>query len=142
MSTYVDAAATVYAWVNGLTGTLVGAGRPLQLGASYKVHSGVATVAYGVIVELPGFLWGGAEHPSMGARVSMQIYGPTKEAASVAATAYAEALLPLLQGVRATVTLASGQVVTIAGVGSVDGPQWIPDGDEPRYVVDADFLFA
>jgi hypothetical protein len=142
VTTYVDAVAAVHEWVNAQTTTLVGVGNPLQLGATYKVRDGAALATYAVPFELPASLWGGHENPSMAAPVSMQIYGPTKESAAQAAKAYAEALMPLLQGVRATVTLSTGEVVTIAGVDGISGPQWVPDGNEPRYVVEAGFLFV
>jgi hypothetical protein len=135
--TYLDAAGAVRDWVNAQA-ALVGVGNPLQLGASLKQREGAASACYGLIVELPAYLWGGAEQPSHGQRISMQIYGPTKEAAALAAVAYGNALMPLLQGVRSV----TPQGVLIVGVDNVDGPTWIPDGDEPRYVVDCDFLFG
>jgi hypothetical protein len=138
MSTFVDAGGAVKEWVNSLR-DLVGAGNPLPLGASLKQREGAASVAYAYLVELPAGLWGGAEHPSMSARVQAQVYGPTKEAASTAAVAYAEAVMTLMQGVRAVLP-SSG--VVLAGADNIDGPQWFPDGDEPRYIVDADFLIA
>lgn len=139
MTTYLDAAGAVRDWVNSLTGSLVGQGNPLPLGASLKQREGAASVAYGFLFELPGTgQWGGAEHPSMSALLSMQIYGPTRQAASEAAVAYCEALEPLHQGFRAY----SPSGVEIVGVASIDGPSWQPDGDEPRYIVDAMFLFA
>jgi hypothetical protein len=137
MSTYLDAGGAVKQWVNGLTATLVGAGNPLQLGVSLKQRDGAATVPYGYLVEMPAQLWGGAEHPSMAASIQLQVYGPTKESASDAALAYCEALIPLVTGAR--VNLPSG--VSILAVDNVQGPQWFPDGDEPRYIVDCDFYF-
>lgn len=138
MSTYVDAGGAVKEWINSLA-TLVGPGNPLPLGASLKQREGAASSAYAFLLELPASLWGGEEHPSMRARVSAQLYGPTRQSASDAAMAYAEALMTLMQGAR--VTLAESGV-TLAGADAVDGPQWFPDGEEPRYIVDADFLFA
>jgi hypothetical protein len=74
----------------------------------------------------------------MTGRISLQIYGPTRKSAVDGATAYCEELMALLAGQR--VVLGSG--ATIVGVGdTIDGPTWLPDGDEPRYIVDADFLF-
>lgn len=137
MSTYLDAAAALKEWVNDVSG-LAGTGGPLPLGASLNRRDGGANVAYGYVVELPSSTWAGAENPSMLGRLSLQIYGPTREAASVGATAYCEALLSLQLGNR--VTLPSG--ITIVGCDSIDGPSWLPDGDEPRYVVDAELLFA
>lgn len=138
MATYVDGGGAVRDWINGLTGTLVGAGKPLWLGAVLKYRGGGADKCYGLVVELPGYLWAGAEAPSFGQRISLQVFGPTKEAAALAALAYGDALIPLVTGVP--VMLTSG--VTILAADNVDGPTWVPDGDEPRYVIDADFAFA
>jgi hypothetical protein len=74
----------------------------------------------------------------MRAVISAQVYGPTRQSASDAAVAYCEALEPLHQGFRANTP--SG--VEIVGVESIDGPSWQPDGEDPRYVVDATFLFG
>lgn len=137
MSTYVDAGGAIKEWVNSLS-ELVGSGHPMPLGASLTQRSGAASVAYAYLVELPATVWGGTEHPSMLARVSAQVYGPTKEAASDAAVAYAEAVMTLMQGRRVTLPTSG---VTLAGADNIDGPQWFPDGEEPRYIVDADFLF-
>lgn len=138
MSTYLDAAGAVRDWINSLTTNLVGEGNPLALGASLKQHSGAATVCYGFLLELSSGQWGGSEHPSMSALMSLQVYGPTRQAACDAAVAYAEALEPLHQGFRASTPGGTA----IAGVSGIDGPSWQPDGDSPRYVVDATFLFA
>ena len=137
MSTYLDAAGAVKEWINSVTG-LAGAGGALGIGAVLKNREGAATVPYVFLVELPASLWGGAEHPSMRARLSHQIYGPTRESAAAGATALAEALTILSQGSRVTLPTAG---VTLAGADTVDGPQWFPDGEEPRYVLDADYLF-
>lgn len=136
--TYVDGAAAVHAWVNSQTATLVGPGRPLWLGASFKRHTGAPDKCYGLIVELSAFPWAGHENPDMGQRISMQVYGPTKEAASIAAVAYANAVLALMTGPG--VALASGVILRTAD--EIQGPQWLPDGDEPRYIVDADFYLS
>lgn len=138
MATYVDGGGAVRDWINTQTATLVGAGRPLWLGATLKYRGGAADRCYGLIVELPGFLWAGSETPSFGQRISLQVFGPTKEATWIAAGAYGDALIPLLTG--HPVNLASG--VTILAVDNIDGPSWVPNGEDPRYVIDADFQFA
>jgi hypothetical protein len=138
VTTSVDGGGAVRAWVNSLTSTLVGEGHPLQLGAALKIREGAATVPYGFLVELTGYLWGGHESPDFAQRISMQVYGPTRESAADGARAYHEELIPLLLGTRAVLP---GLGISIVGVDNIDGPQWFPDGDEPRYVVDADFLF-
>jgi hypothetical protein len=137
VTTYVDAGGAVKEWVNTYPG-LAGAGAPIPMGASLKQRDGAASVPYVYLLELPASLWAGAETPSMRARVSAQVYGPTKESASDAAKAYAEALLTLVLGTR---TILPGVGATLVGADNVDGPQWFPDGEEPRYIIDADFLF-
>lgn len=139
MTTYVDAVGAVREWINGQTATLVGAGHPLQLGASLNLREGGGVTVYGYLLEITGFLWAGHETPSMGARLSLQIYGPTKQAASDGAVAYADALMPLLQGQRVFLTAAG---VWLVGAADIEGPQWLPAGNDPRYVVDASYLFA
>lgn len=138
MSTFLDAAAAVSEWANGLTATLTGAGRPMPLGLVMKRQSGAADTPYGLIVELPSAVWGGAENGSMRASISVQIYGPTKKSACDAAVAYAEEVETLTHGARIVLPSTGA---TIVGADGIDGPQWLPDGDEPRYVVDADFYF-
>lgn len=143
MTTYVDGAGVIEAWVNSLTSTLVGEGRPLQLGVSFRRHEGAARVPYGYLIDLTGTTWGGAENPDFSCRLSLQVYGPTRASASGGAVAYAEALVPLTLCVPVLVPSAgpAGQSVKIAWSANIDGPQWLPDIDEPRYVVDADFGF-
>lgn len=139
MTTFIDGLAAVKLWVNSQTATLVGPGNPLPLGAVLKQGGvqGAADSTYGFIFELPASTWGGAENASMRSRISMQIYGPTKESACDGAIAYADAVQSLINGAR--VTLSGG--VTLLGADDLVGPSWLPDGDEPRYVVDADYLF-
>jgi hypothetical protein len=136
VTTYVDAGGAVKEWVNSYAG-IAGQSRALPLGASLKQREGAANSAYAFLVELTASTWGGHEQPSMQARIQAQIYGPTKEAASTAAVAYAEAVMTLVQGVRFYLPVSS---VTLVGADNIDGPQWFPDVDEPRYIVDADFL--
>jgi hypothetical protein len=137
VTTYLDAGGAVKEWVNTVSG-LTGASNPIPLGASLKQREGAANAAYGYIVELPATTWGGAEHQSLSARIELQIYGPTKEAAATAAVAYCEALMTLVHGQRAILPESGA---TLVGADNVEGPQWFPDNEEPRYIVDADFLF-
>lgn len=140
MTTYVDAAGAVKEWINSLSATLVGAGHPMQLGASLKMLTGAQNTPYGYVLEISTGLWGGHENPSMSARISVQVFGPTKQAASDAAVAYAQELMPLLQGQRAYLP---EHGVWLAGADNIDGPTWFPGAnEEPRYVVDCDYLFT
>lgn len=137
MSTHVDAARCAREWINSVTG-LVGVGLPLGIGAVFRNREGAATVPYVFLVETSADVWGGSEHPSMRGTISHQIYGPTRESASDGAVALAQALIDLSQGHRAVLPVSGA---TIVGADNVDGPMWLPDGEEPRYVVEADYLF-
>lgn len=68
------------------------------------------------------------------ARVSAAVYGQSKADAMAAAVAYAN----LLRTVAAPVVLTGARLYAVEGI---DGPTWAPDGTEPRYIVDADFVF-
>jgi hypothetical protein len=140
VSTYLDAVGLARDWLNTLTATLVGPGNPIPLGVTLKQEGpgGGADTVYGFLYELPSQTWGGAEHASMRARLSMQVYGPTKQSATDGAIAYAELLQGLTNGGR--VTLGGGAL--LLGTDEIFGPSWLPDGDAPRYVVDADWLFG
>jgi hypothetical protein len=70
------------------------------------------------------------------ARISARIYGPSKEAAALAAAAYANALVALATGAAAAVP--GAQILTV-DPDTISGPLWTPDFGEPRYLVDADF---
>lgn len=69
------------------------------------------------------------------ARVSTAAYGSSKADAKVAAVAYAN-LLRTADGLP--VALPSARLYAVE---DITGPTWVPDGAEPRYVVDATFVF-
>lgn len=130
---FVDAEGVVARWVNAQTTDLVGPGRPLPKGATLRRLHGAAAACYAWLALVGGAPTWGVENPDQRARVSAQVYGPTKEAAAVAAAAYANAVAAL-----------DGTSVTVAGgallvADNLTGPLWAPDRDEPRYLVDADF---
>ncbi|MCX5066662.1 hypothetical protein OOJ91_12310 [Micromonospora lupini] len=135
MGTYVDAERAVAGWINSLTGSLVGPGRPLLKGAHLTALRGAASSCYALLSLLPGSVALGVENPDHRARVSASIYGPTKEAATTAAIAYANALLTL-DGRRQPMT---GAVCLVVDPDSISGPAWLPDQAGPRLLVDADF---
>jgi hypothetical protein len=137
VTTYLDAAGAVREWINDVTG-LAGSNLPLGIGAVLKQREGAASVPYVFLVELGASVWAGAEHSSMRARLSHQVYGPTRESAADGAVALAEAVEILARGTRVALPSAG---VTLVGADTVDGPQWFPDGEEPRYVLDCDYLF-
>ncbi|PZG17804.1 hypothetical protein C1I95_14740 [Micromonospora craterilacus] len=135
MGTYVDAERAVADWINSLTASLVGLGRPLSKGAHLTELRGAASACYALLSLLPGGVALGVENPDHRARISASIYGPTKEAATVAAIAYADTLLTCdgrPQPMGAAVCL-------VVDPDSVTGPLWLPDQAGPRLLVDADF---
>ncbi len=136
MGAYVDAEGAVADWVNSLTGTLVGEGQPLMKGAFLHELRGAASSCYALLSIIGGSPVLSAEDPDMRARISASIYGPTKEAATLAAVAYANHVLacdgrPTPMGAAAT--------CLVVDPDSLTGPLWSPDGAGPRLLVDADF---
>lgn len=143
----VDAEGALAAWINSLTSTLVGAGKPLELGAwvgdgprgtdrprgPYKGAYAVLTVVGGP-VEAPGGI------PFSYPRVSASIYGVTKLQASTAAVAYTNTLRTLA-GQPVTVTWTPPDNVqrtaVLQSVEQITGPLLVRGGSEPQYLVDA-----
>lgn len=131
--TYVDAVGVMAAWINGRTATLVGAGHPLQLGAHLKRLGGGQPVVYALLEEQFSIRSeDSAESPDMLAALSAQIYGGTREAATNGAVALAEELSTELEG-RQIAMPAVGAL--ILAVDDIQGPQWFPDGDLPRLLL-------
>lgn len=136
MSTFVDAEAAAAAWINSLTDTLVGVNNPLTKGAHLHALRGAAVAPYALLSLLPGSTAFGAENPDHRARISASVYGPTKESATRAALAYADALLTLDGRPQSMGVAAVGLVVD---PDSITGPYWSPDQAGPRLICDADF---
>lgn len=130
---FTDAEAALRDWVNAQP-TLVGEGKPLAKGAHLHELRGAATVCYALLSVVGSGTALGAEDPDHRARVSASVYGPTKEAATAAAVAYANALLSL-DGSPVAMT---GATCLVVDPGSISGPLWAPDGAGPRLIVDAD----
>lgn len=133
---FVDPEAAVRDWVNGLTATLVGEGKPLAKGAYLHELRGAATVCYALLSIVGGGTANGAESPDHRARVSASVYGPTKESATTAAVGYANALLAL----NGTAVAMTGATCLVCDPDSITGPLWSPDRVGPRLLVDADFV--
>jgi hypothetical protein len=138
--TFVDAEGVWKDYVNSLTASLVGQGKPLSLGAHLKPLRSPASGSYVRLLLLTGSPELTAENPVGRARISGTIYGGTKEAAALAATAYANVLVSL-NGVRTPM----GSAVCLT-TDAIQGPQAIDDQDtnknQYRYLVDADLYFT
>jgi hypothetical protein len=129
---FCDDEALVQQWVNasaiaGSQGGVVVKGAHLQ-----KLRTG-ASGSFIVLSSLGGD--DGDGEPNLHyARVSAGVYGASKADAKTAALAYAN----LLRTVAAPVALTGARLYAVE---SIDGPTWVPDGPEPRYAVDATFVF-
>lgn len=133
-TSFVDAEGLAADWLNRQA-DIVGEDRPLPKGAHLSARlTGALSACYALLMQVGGSTANGAENPDQVARISAQIYGPTKAAAATAAAVYADALANRLAG-RPFVTVAG----TILFVDNISGPTWSPDFDEARYLVDADF---
>lgn len=127
---FVDAEGLVRAYLNTLTGTLVGVGKPLPLGVHLNRLRSPQAGPYGLLTRV-----GGYDDPGEGnldfARLSVAVYASTKQAAATAAVAVANTFRAL-----------DGAPVAVAGFGvigatqSISGPLYQPDADEDRYIVD------
>ena len=134
MAAFTDAEAAIRDWVNSLTTTLVGEGNPLAKGAHLHELRGAATTCYALLSIVGSGTAFGVENPDHRARLSASIYGPSKETATRAAVAYANALLAL-DGAPVVMTGATCLVVDPA---TITGPLWSPDRVGPRLLCDAD----
>jgi hypothetical protein len=129
VSVFVDAEQAAREWTNSRT-SLVGAGNPLVKGAFLNAQRG----GYTACAEIQ--LTGGsaalsAENPDQRASLSWLVYGRTREAAAIAATALAnelEALDGSQQPLNGGVLIAD----------NVAAPLWMPDGPVARYLVSCD----
>jgi len=133
VTTYVDAVGALAAWINSRTATLVGAGRPLQKGATFKHTGGAASSVYALLEELPSRVGGGNEDPDMLAVISIQVCGGNRESATIAAVALANELTGELNG-RPRVVVG---VATLQVADDLQGPYWSPVGDLPRLIIQA-----
>lgn len=144
LAAFVDSEAVLVAWVN-LQDTLVGQDKPLALGAHLKHLRSPAKGCYALITRAGGGPVPGDEAPIDLARMSASIYGSTMAAASLAATAYANALLSL-DGTPQLVTVTrDGKALLSPGVIWATDQVTIlhsPDGAEERYLVDALVAFT
>lgn len=129
--TYVNSLGVMREWINSRTGTLVGAGNPLQLGAHLKKILGGQPSAYAFLEEqFSTRSLDAGENPDMMAALSAQIYGGTREAATTAAIALAEELSTAFDG---TPVLTPDAL--IMAVDEIQGPAWFPAGDMPRLML-------
>lgn len=143
----IDAEGALRAWINSLTTTLVGTGKPLALGMwlgdgprETSRPRGPYRGAYGVLARVGGGPRMTDESPWDWPRISASIYGVTRLQAHTAAVAYANTLAGLDGAPVAVAWTPSdqvGRVATLLVCQDLTGPLWAPDGDEPRYLVDA-----
>lgn len=133
--TYVDALGAMRAWINSRTATLVGTGRPLELGAHLKYVMGGQPATYAFLEEQLSYrAEDSPESPDMMAVLSAQIYGGTREAVASAARALAEEISSGLEGIGQTVTVGTDTVLIMVS-DDIQGPSWFPDGSLPRMLL-------
>lgn len=132
-TTYLDSEGLVREWVNAQS-ALVGAGHPLPLGAHLKRLRSPFRGSYVLLSRVGGSPDPAEEVNVDQALISGSVYGITKQGAATAAAAYAN-LLASATGLPAAVT--GGRLIAVT---AITGPNYIPDGDEERYLVDGVFL--
>lgn len=131
--TFVEAEGVMHDYLNSLTGTLVGAGKPLRKGVVLRLLRSPGEATCAVVSRIGGYEDEG-EARIDNARMSFMVYGPTKQAAANAAVALMNALRGLV-GVQ--------QVVGAARILTTDefsGPTYTPDEGVERYLVDCTVL--
>jgi hypothetical protein len=133
-TTVLDAEGAARDWVNSLTGTLSGAGRPLELGAHLRRLRSPFRGSYLLLTRVGGGPDPGEEVNLDRARISGSAYGVTKQTAAAAAVANAKALAPA--SVTPGVAITGGRLMVVT---DITGPLYLIDGDEERYIVDAVF---
>lgn len=130
---FADAEGVLKTWL--ISGdSLVGAGNPIPAGIHLVRLRSPYTAAWAQLSIVGGdddWLPDSASHR---ARVSASIYGPTRLATNIAAVAYAN-MLRRIPSERPFVDGTGRQLVAVA---AITGPLYIPDGDDERYLVDAD----
>lgn len=130
MAIFTDAEQVAKDWVNSLTDSLVGVGNPLAKGAHLTPLHG-DYVAYAEIQLTGGSAALSAENPDQRASLSWLVYGRTREAAAIAATALANEL----EALDGSAPPESGAVLI---ADNVTAPLWTPDGPVARYLVSAE----
>lgn len=134
----LDIEGIVRDWINTRS-DLVGPGRPLTAGAHLKRIRHHGCYAYVISIGTPTRLV--TEVPTGKARISVTVYGITKDVAVRGAVAYGNILEQIQLGHRERM----GDHVCLA-VDNIVGPTPIDDQlttrEEYRYLVDADFWVA
>lgn len=138
----VDAEGCMRAWLNTLTSTLAGAGRPVLLGFFLEHPRSPARGVYGLVSRVGGSEGLGVEAAADMARISASFFATsqaTRQAAANAAVAYANTLRAL-STVKPAMP-AYDCVISLAD--NISGPLWVPNVDKalPQYLVDADIYF-
>jgi hypothetical protein len=130
-TTFLYAEDVIRAWLATQTGSLVGQGRPVPLGAHLKRLRSPYRGAYLLLSRVGGGPDPGEVNVDQ-ARLSAAAYAMTARGAAAAAAAYAN----LLVSIAAPVPLSGGRLLAVT---DLSGPLDLPDGDEERYVVDGLF---
>jgi hypothetical protein len=127
---FVDAEGLVRTYLNSVS-TLCGAPPAPLRGVFLHPLRSTQSGAHGVVTQVGGYDDGGDANLSY-ARLSHEVRASTKEAALTAAVALANALRALDGNPQVVPSFG-----TLRSVTDISGPVFVPDGDEPRYVVTA-----
>lgn len=134
---FLDFENIVRVWGNTLTADLVGRTKPLALGFYQHRTRSPGRGCYAVVEVDEGHDDLTAEGLTGWATIATRIYSPTdRESARKAALAWANTL-PLINSTRPQA--AGAQLFMVANIG---WPEWLPDEDEPCYLVRADIHAA
>lgn len=129
---FVNALTSVRTWINEQPG-VVGPYGPITKGAHLRRLRSPYKGAYIYLSRVGGSPDLSPESPVDRARISAQIYGITLEEAEKSAVVYANAIYGI-QGAPVSMGDSICEFVT-----SITGPLEATIGDEPRYIVDAEF---
>lgn len=130
---FVDVEGVLKLWLAGLD-SLVGAGNPLPAGVHLVRLRAPYTQAWALLSVIAGGDEWLPDAPVHRARISAMIYGPTRLAANTGAVAYSNTLRQIPR-LRPVIDSAGRQLVA---VNAITGPLYVPDGEDERYLVDAD----
>lgn len=140
----IPAETTLRAWVNSKTGTLVGTGKPLAMGAFLRQQASPADGAYAVVhsISKPPQIVSEPDPGLATVSVAFLVYSPAEEVAELAAAALTSEI-ELLSGLPQQAG-ATGYRVMVAD--NIQGPLMVPQpadsGETYCFQLTADFTLA
>lgn len=136
LDAFCDAEGVLKLWL-AADDALVGTGNPIPAGVHLTRLRAPYTQAWALLSLIAGDdQWFAG--PTHRARISASVYGPTRLAANAAAVAYANTLRRI--GAERPVVEGTGRQLVASA--AITGPLYIPDGEDERYLVDADVFLV